>query len=88
MNRTMIIIIIKELAKEFDGEFKCLEENTEKYRIFSVPITKEVKRTGKNREKNTKTIAQDLWQAYHQILLTILLQVFVKLNANMDMIIT
>ena len=51
-------------------------------------MTKEVKRTGKNREKNTKTIAQDLWQAYHQILLTILLQVFIKLNANMDMIIT
>ena len=32
--------IIKELAKEFDGQFECLEENTEKYITFSVPIKK------------------------------------------------
>ena len=30
--------IIKELAKEFDGQFKCLGENSEKYVIFSAPI--------------------------------------------------
>ena len=30
--------IIKQLAKEFDGQFECLGENTEKYIIFSVPI--------------------------------------------------
>ena len=29
---------IKELAKEFDGQFKCLVGNTEKYITFSVPI--------------------------------------------------
>ena len=34
--------IIKQLAKEFDGRFKCLEENTEKYITFSVPIEKEL----------------------------------------------
>ena len=31
-------LIIKELAKEFKGKFKCLGENTEKHITFSVPI--------------------------------------------------
>ena len=30
--------IIKVLVKEFDGNFECLRENTEKYITFSVPI--------------------------------------------------
>ena len=30
--------IIKQLAKEFDGQLKCLGENTEKHITFSVPI--------------------------------------------------
>ena len=30
--------IIKELAKEFQSQFKCLWENTEKYITFSVTI--------------------------------------------------
>ena len=30
--------IIKELVKEFDGNFDCLGENTEKYITFSVPL--------------------------------------------------
>ena len=34
--------IIKELAKEFEGNFKCLGENTEKYITFSVPIKKKI----------------------------------------------
>ena len=34
--------IIKELAKEFDGQFRCLGENTEKYITFSVTINKKV----------------------------------------------
>ena len=34
--------IIKRLAKEFDGQFECLGENTEKYITFSVPIKKEL----------------------------------------------
>ena len=36
--------IIQELAKEFDGNFECLSENTEKYITFSVPIKKEIKK--------------------------------------------
>ena len=34
--------IIKELAEEFEGQFECLGENTEKYITFSVPIKKEL----------------------------------------------
>ena len=32
--------IIKEIVCEFDGNFECLRENTEKYITFSVPIKK------------------------------------------------
>ena len=32
--------IIRELVKEFEGNFECLEENTEKYITFSVPLKK------------------------------------------------
>ena len=32
--------IIKELAKEFKGNFECIGENTEKYITLSVPIKK------------------------------------------------
>ena len=35
--------IIKELVKEFKGNFECLGENTEKSITFSVPITKKIK---------------------------------------------
>ena len=49
--------IIKELAEEFEKQFTCLGENTEKYINFSVPIEKELTRTDKNGEKITKTIS-------------------------------
>ena len=39
--------IIKELVKEFDGNFECLGENTEKYITFSVPLNKEIKNKNK-----------------------------------------
>ena len=35
-------MIIKQLAKESDGQLKCLGEATEKYITFSVPIKKEL----------------------------------------------
>ena len=35
--------IIKELIKEFDGNFECLGENREKEITFSVPIKKKIK---------------------------------------------
>ena len=34
--------IIKELVKEFDGNFECLGENAEKYITFSAPIKKKI----------------------------------------------
>ena len=34
--------IIKELAKESEGQFECLAQNKEKYKNFSVSIEKEV----------------------------------------------
>ena len=34
--------IIKELAEEFEEEFECLGENTEKYTTFSIPVKKEI----------------------------------------------
>ena len=34
--------IIKELVKEFEGNFQCLGENTEKYITFSVPFKKKI----------------------------------------------
>ena len=34
--------IIKELVKEFEGNFEYLGENTEKYITFSVPIKKNI----------------------------------------------
>ena len=40
--------IIKELTEEFEGEFECLGENTEKYVTFSVPIKKETVKIDKD----------------------------------------
>ena len=34
--------IIKELVKEFEGNFDCLGENTKKYITFSVPLKKKI----------------------------------------------
>ena len=34
--------VIKELVKEFQGNFECLGENTEKYITFSVPLKKKI----------------------------------------------
>ena len=39
--------IIKELVKEFDGNFECLGENTEKCITFSAPLKKEIKNKNK-----------------------------------------
>ena len=44
--------IIKQLAKEFDGQIECLGQDTEKYITFSVPINKEL--------DNSKTITYKL----------------------------
>ena len=40
--------IIKELSKECEGQFECLEKNIKNYATFSVPINKEIKRIDKD----------------------------------------
>ena len=48
--------IIKEFAEEFEGEFECLGENTEKHITFSTPIKKEITKKDKDdNDKITKT---------------------------------
>ena len=47
--------IIKNLAEEFEGEFECLGENTEKYITFSVPIKKEITKKDKILKISYKT---------------------------------
>ena len=49
--------IIKELANEFEGQFKCLGENTEKNKPFSVPIKKEVNDISKGGNQIVFTIS-------------------------------
>ena len=53
--------IIKELVKEFDGNFECLGENTEKYITFSVPIKKKIK--NKDIETTYKISIKCLYQS-------------------------
>ena len=59
-NRKDYHFIIKELTEEFKKQFTSLEENTEKYITFAVPIKKEVARIYKNGEKITKIISNIL----------------------------
>ena len=40
--------LTKELAEEFEGQFECLGESTEKYITFSVPIKKQITKIGKD----------------------------------------
>ena len=48
--------IMKEFAKEFEGEFNSLRTSNGK-KIFLVPIAKEVRRIDKHGEEITKTIS-------------------------------
>ena len=49
--------IIKELANEFKGQFECLGENTQKYKIFPVPIGKEVIKIDNDGNESVETIS-------------------------------
>ena len=44
-------------AEEFEKQFTCLGENTEKYITFTVPIEKQITRIDKNGEETTKDIS-------------------------------
>ena len=45
------------MAEEFEGEFECLGENTEKYITFSVPIKNEITKKDKNGNDKIKKIS-------------------------------
>ena len=47
----------KKIAKEFEGQFECLGENTEKYKTFSVPMKEEVAKVNKEENENIITIS-------------------------------
>ena len=49
--------IIKKLANDWEGQFKCLGENTKKYKSFSVPIEKEVANIDKDGNESVVTIS-------------------------------
>ena len=73
--------IIKKLAEEFEGEFECLGENTEKYITFSVPLKKE----NHNGEKITyklKFIDSYRFSQLHYQILLITYQEFMIKNAR------
>ena len=73
--------IIKQLPKEFNGQFECFGENTEKYINFSVPI----KKKDYNGETNTYKLkfidSYRFMQSNYQILLITHLK-FTKKNAK------
>ena len=48
---------IKELANEFEEKFKCLGENTEKYKAFLVPLEREVTEIDKNGNESVVNIS-------------------------------
>ena len=52
-----MIIIIKELANESEGQFECIGENKEKYKTLSVPIKKEVWKTDKESNETVETVS-------------------------------
>ena len=49
--------IIKELANEFEGQFECLGENTEKYKTFSIPIEKKITKIDKDGNESVFTMS-------------------------------
>ena len=49
--------IFKELANESEGQFERLGENTEKYKLFSIPIEKEVTKIDKDGNESVVTIS-------------------------------
>ena len=82
--------IIKELANEFEGQFQCLGENTEKYKTFSVPIEKKVTNIDKDGDESVVTISYRikcvdsarLWQVHYQVLWIISQKQFIELNVK------
>ena len=52
--------VIKELANEFEGQFECIEENTKKYKTFSVSIKKDLIKIDKDYNESIVTISYQI----------------------------
>ena len=63
--------IIKQLAREFKGNFECLGENTEKCITFSAPVKKEHDNGKTTTYKLKFIIVAGLCRVHYQILLII-----------------
>ena len=48
---------IKELANEFEGHFKCIEENKAKNKTFSISIKKEIIKIDKDGNETAENIS-------------------------------
>ena len=57
-DQTIIIILSwKKNEQMSKGKFRCLGENTEKYKTFSVPIGKEIQKIDKDGNENITTVS-------------------------------
>ena len=82
--------IIKEVAKEFEREFECLGENTEKNITFSEPTKKEITKKDKNGNDKIMQISYKIksinsfrfMDKYYQILSIIYLKDFIVISAQ------
>ena len=81
----------KRITNEFEGEFECLWENTEKYKPFSVPLEKEVTKFNKGGNESVVTISYKMkfidsarfMSTSLSILLIISQKEFTKLNVRL-----
>ena len=68
MSQITIIIIITELAKEFEGQCECLGENAKKYKTFSILIEKKVTKIDKDVMMSSLwNLAYNLAEVIHKI---------------------
>ena len=68
MSQITIIIIITELAKEFEGKCECLGENAKKYKTFSILIEKKVTKIDKDVMMSSLwNLAYNLAEVIHKI---------------------
>ena len=74
--------IIYEIVKQFEGQFECLRENTEKCITFSVPIKKKLDNGKTVTYKIKFTDSFRLCQAHYQILLIMFLKGFTIINGQ------
>ena len=78
--------IIKELGNEFESQFECLGENSEKYKTFSFPIRKETRNAHEDGNDDIASISYKIKFINSAILSNILIwqKEFVKINGKIE----